>query len=283
MKVLVTGAAGFVGSHVVRHLEERGYVVLQCDVALGAHSDFMRGRLPKVDAICHLGAIGDVYACERDPLMAWRVNALGSAHVAQDAKRQGAHLVYASTWEVYDWAPTDGRLLVESDRCAPRGAYNASKYAGELAITSAVPGATLLRLGTAYGVGMRSSSVFSRFAVQARKGEPLTIQGTGEQGREFVHATDIARAFGAAIEHQYAGPLNVTGDEYVTVAQLAALVAGRYGVHVTHVDARAGDVHAARVSNALARSSILWEPTVVFADGLRGLLEDAEQKAGAAA
>lgn len=270
MKVLVTGSEGFIGKHTAQALRAAGHHVIGYDILNG--ENFTSGELPTVDAICHIGAIGDVYACASDPVLATAVNAAGTAHVANEAKRMGARLVYASTWEVYDYNP--GRRLIESDIPQPTHSYNATKYLGETLARFIYPENTLsLRLGTAYGPGLRPNSVFRIFARKGVAHEPLTIQGTGEQGREFIHVRDVAAAFVKAIESNATGSLNITGDEYITIKALALAVSKRFDVPVTFGEARPGDVHPALVDNSKAKAALDWQPAVPFEQGLAELLE----------
>ena len=219
MKVLVTGSAGFIGTHVSRALLGDGFEVTGYDqkesaepgvesvvgdfLDLEALTDAVRGN----DVIVHIGAIGDVYLAATNPELAASVNVTGSTNIALAAEAAGARVVYASTWEVYGepvYEPVD-----EKHPCEPDHPYNITKLAGERMLIAAdrlrdVP-VVALRLGTAYGLGMRPNSVFEIFIEKARKGEPITIQGDGSQGRQFTHARDIARAFVAAARERCEG------------------------------------------------------------------------------
>lgn len=151
-----------------------------------------------IDAICHLGGVGDVILAAAEPARAAAANVVGTSNLVAAARTCGVRrLVYASTWEVYgapQYQPID-----EAHPCAPDHPYNITKYAGERLALAADRlddlSTVALRLGTAYGTRMRPNSVFSRFIAAARRGEPITIQGTGLQGRQFTHARDVATGF----------------------------------------------------------------------------------------
>jgi nucleoside-diphosphate-sugar epimerase len=238
MRVLVTGGAGFLGRHVARVVQQAGHHVTVFDLAASnAGTDSICGDLTnpadclratrEADAICHLGGIGDVYLAMEDPALAAKVNVYGTANLLEAARQNGvAKLVYASTWEVYGhphYQPID-----ECHPCAPDHPYNVTKFAGELLTLSydrlkGLP-TLALRLGTAYGEGMRPNSVFSLFIARARQGQPIVIQGDGSQFRQFTHASDIGRGFTLGLESDVHGvALNIVSPERTSIRDLATL------------------------------------------------------------
>ena len=230
-----------------------------------------------VDTICHLGAIGDVYLAAEQPQLAAAVNVTGSSNVGIAAAEVGAKVVYASTWEVYgepSYQPID-----EDHPVNPDHPYNITKLAGEQLLLAAdrlqgVP-VTALRLGTAYGPGLRPNSVFRIFIDRARGGEPITIQGDGSQGRQFTYAEDIASAFDLACQSEAHGmALNVVAPTTTSIKELAELVVDRYPTELTFGEARPGDVPPALVSPALAQEILGWRAVTPFETGLGKLLED---------
>ena len=290
MRILVTGAAGFLGGHVARHLAAAGHDVRGFDkdsIPDTAYESVIGDLLDTesvtlaargVEAICHLGAIGDVYLAAEQPQLAAAVNVTGSANVALAAAEAGAKVVYASTWEVYgepQYQPID-----EDHPVSPDHPYNITKLAGEQLLLAAdrlqnVP-VTALRLGTAYGPGLRANSVFRIFIDRARAGEPITIQGDGAQGRQFTYAADIASAFELACSADVHGvAMNILAPETTSIKELAELVVDRYPTDLTFGEARAGDVPPALVSPALAEQILGWRATTDFEVGLGYLLDDA--------
>ena len=287
MKALVTGSAGFIGTHVSRALLADGFEVTGYDQKESAQpgvdsvvGDFLDlDSLTKTvtghDVIVHIGAIGDVYLAATNPELAASVNVTGSTNIALAAEATGARVVYASTWEVYGdpvYEPVD-----ERHPCEPDHPYNITKLAGERMLLAAnrlrdVP-VIALRLGTAYGLGMRPNSVFEIFIEKARNGEPITIQGDGSQGRQFTHARDIARAFVLAAKSGARGmPLNVVSEEMISIKQLAEIVTERFPTEVTYGQSRPGDVTPSYVSAARIEQTLGWKPEIAFEEGMAELL-----------
>lgn len=294
MFIIVTGGSGFLGSHVAEQLSRRGHEVAVFDVVPPAADlvttyglRFIQGDLADLesvergfagaDVVCHLGGVGDVYLAANEPYRAATLNATGTANVAEAAVRQNLKkLVYASTWEVYgkpQYEPLD-----EGHPCNPDHPYNITKYAGELLALSydhlkGLP-VLALRLGTAFGTRMRPNSVFSLFINRARNGEPLTIQGNGEQSRQFTHARDIARAFALGAESDAHGlALNTVASESTSIKQLATLVQARFPTEISFLPPRAGDISPAVVSSAKAQQVLGWSAEVSFETGLNELME----------
>ncbi len=294
MRGIITGGAGFLGSHVADHLAEAGHQIRVLDLADSTRHETVRADLLDLDAlerafagvefICHLAAVGDVYLAMERPHLAASVNVAGTANVCEAALRAGVgRVVVASTWEVYgvpQYQPID-----EQHPCAPDHPYNITKLGGErMAVAYAhfkeLP-VVALRLGTTYGTRMRPNSVFSIFARKALAREPITIQGGGAQGRQFTHARDIARGFEAALTRGETGrAYNLVADEMITIKQLAEIVVSFAPTELTYGPARVGDVPSATVSNDLAKRELGWAPRMSFRAGVEEIVE--EQRASAA-
>lgn len=286
MRGLVTGGAGFLGSHVADVLAAAGHDVTVVDIVPAkAHrsvtadlldADALATAFTGAEFVCHLAAIGDVYLAGEKPALAAQVNVTGTANVCEAALRAGVgRVVYASTWEVYgepQYQPID-----EKHPCAPDHPYNITKLAGERIAVSYAHlrdlSLTCLRLGTAYGTRMRPNSVFSIFIRRAMAGEPITIQGTGEQGRQFTHASDIGAAFALAVARSGHGECyNTVADEMITIRALAEMVVARIPTKLELAPGRQADVPSATISNAKIRAELGWSPRTNFADGLAEII-----------
>jgi UDP-glucose 4-epimerase len=159
----------------------------------------------------------------------------------------------------------------------PDHPYSITKLGGESLLLSAAQlrslSAIALRLGTAFGSGLRSNSVFRIFIDRARKEEPITIQGDGSQGRQFTHASDIANAFLLASRSDVSGvALNVVAPETVTVRELAEMVVERFPTTLTFGEPRPGDVPPALVSAERAEQVLGWKAEMPFDRGLDELI-----------
>ena len=287
MRALVTGAAGFLGGHVARHLLEEGIEVTGFDLVTGelpipwvkgdlTNVEDVRAAVRDQDVICHIGAIGDVYLAAQKPSLAALVNVVGTTRIAEAAAETGARVVYASTWEVY--GKPQHEPIDEDHPCSPDHPYSITKLAGERMLLAAdefqgVP-VVALRLGTAYGSGMRANSVFRLFIDKARRGEPIEIQGDGSQSRQFTHASDIARAFGLACRSDLHGlALNTLTTEQISIKQLAELVVARLPTGIKATAPRPGDAPSAVVSSERAREALGWEALVPFELGVESLID----------
>ena len=279
MKVLVTGAAGFLAPHVAHAFRLDGHDVRLTDVRPGDGADRIvigdftdpstaASVTQGIDVVCHLGGIGDVYLALEQPFLAASANVVGTVALLEAARSNGvAKFIYASTWEVYGepvYQPID-----ELHPCAPDHPYGITKLAGEkLALAyDALKGLPVvsLRLGTAYGTGMRGNSVFSVFIDRAMQGEPITVAGSGDQTRQFTHASDVGRAFLlAATAPVHGEAFNIVASERVSIRELAELVVAEYPTGITHVPARQGDVPSATVSSEKAGRLLAWKPDVGF-------------------
>jgi UDP-glucose 4-epimerase len=287
-RVVVTGGAGFLGSHVADALTASG-----CDTSvfdrvtsnraatvIGDLSDLegLMRAFDGADFVCHLAAVGDVYLAAEQPALAASVNVAGTANVCEAALRSRTRrVVLASTWEVYGrprYEPID-----EDHPCDPDHPYSVTKLAGELLAKSYAHLRGLdvvsLRLGTAFGTRMRANSVFQIFIRRALSGEGIVVQGSGKQARQFTHASDIGRAFVAALERSpAASTYNIVSDENTSILELAEAVSELVPTAITFGSSRPGDVPSAKVSNDRARRELGWAPMTNLRTGLQEIVAE---------
>jgi UDP-glucose 4-epimerase len=266
-RVLVTGGAGFIGSHVVDKLIAAGHEPRILDVRPSPYhpqvdtvvgdmcvlEDVLRAA-DGCDAIAHLAAAADVGEVQQDPLGSEQLNARGTACVLEAARQlEVGRVVYASTIWVY--SDVEAEHVDEATALAPPAhLYTATKLAGELYCRSYRElyrvQSTVLRFGIPYGPRARPAAVIPIFVRKALAGEPLTLAGGGLQTRRFVYVEDIADGVVAGLAPQAADrTYNLVGDEEVTIRQIAERVRDEVGdVELVLTEGRAGDFRGAEIS-----------------------------------
>jgi UDP-glucose 4-epimerase len=293
MRVLVTGGAGFIGSHVVDKLVARGitprifdivpsphHAPGEIDTYLGDLTDLeaLRAASQGCDAVIHLAAIADVNHVAADPAYAETVNSRGSFNVVEAARLEGVgRVVYGSTIWVYNAQP--GLADEDTNIGLPSHLYTATKLAGEMYCKSYSEqyglDCTILRFGIPFGPRARAAAVVPAFVKKALSGEPLTIAGDGSQGRRFVYVEDLADGVARGLAPEAANRVyNLVGDETVTVKQIARIVQELIGnVDILHVESRAGDFSGTEVSGDRAARELGWMATTPFTEGVRRYID----------
>lgn len=290
MRVVVTGGAGFIGSHVVDKLQAGGHEPRIFDLIPSPHHgddvdtvlgdlcdpDAVRRALDGCDAVMHLAAIADVDQVAKDPTLTDRVNVRGTQVLLDGARAAGVkRFVYASTIWVYGDAADPTAVDEDAPLGLPKHFYTATKIAGEMytAAYGELYGLehTILRFGIPYGPRSRPTAVVAAFTAKALAGQPLTIAGDGTQSRRFVYVEDLAEGVVASLAPAGADRIyNLVGRENVSVRAIARAVRDVVGdVPIEHVEGRAGDLRGGNVSGERAARELGWEPTTEFADGVR--------------
>jgi UDP-glucose 4-epimerase len=306
VRVLITGGAGFIGSHVVDRLlddghEARVFDVLDstdrrehCETVVGDLLDAssLLAAAEGCDAIIHLAAAADVGLVAKDPAGSESLNARGTLHVLEAARATGARVIYASTIWVYSDVVAD-EVDEDTPLALPSHLYTATKLAGEMYCHSYeklydVP-STILRFGIPYGPRARPAAVLPIFVNKALAGEALTIAGDGKQTRRFVYVEDLADGVVKALAPEAAGRIyNLVGEEDTTVSGIAEAVRSAVGdVEITYTEGRAGDFAGARVCGERAARELGWRAKTPYAEGVRRYVawhrEHAEAQAAKAA
>ncbi|HVH09631.1 MAG TPA: SDR family oxidoreductase [Gemmatimonadales bacterium] len=305
MRYLVTGGAGFIGSHLVEHLVAAGHdVTVVDDLSSGRRGNlsavrrqirFIRGTIADVnachramegiDCVFHEAAVTSVQRSVEEPLLAHRINATGTLNVLIAAREQGVRrVVYAGSTSAYGNAtalPT-----IEDHPTRPRSAYAASKLAAEdycLAFHATYGLETVvLRYFNVFGPRQDPNSQYAavvpRFIAAALTGERPTIYGDGGQTRDFVYIANVVRANVLAAQApaaRVAGQVfNVGSGVSASVNELWDRIRVLAGVRLApvHVHARAGEVRDSRAAIDKARSLVGYEPVIDLEDGLRETL-----------
>jgi UDP-glucose 4-epimerase len=311
-RALVTGGAGFIGSHLVEGLAAAGWSVrVLDDLSSGCESNLaavrdsvellvgdvrdpsaVEGALDGVSVVFHLGAIASVPASVEDPLGTGSVNLDGTLRVLEAARSAGAErVVLASSCAIYG----DAGPLPAREDAVPRPAspYAVQKAAAELyaGVYTRLHGlATVaLRYFNVYGPRQRPDSeyaaVIPRFVAACLEGKPPSIFGDGGQTRDFVSVDDAVRANLLAATRQEAigGVFNVASGVETSIADLAARICEATGVleDPSYSPARPGDVRRSVADPEAARERLGFEPEVALTEGLRRTV-DAIRSAAAA-
>ncbi|HET6505337.1 MAG TPA: NAD-dependent epimerase/dehydratase family protein [Baekduia sp.] len=287
--VLVTGGAGFIGSHVVDRLIAAGHEPrifdqrpspwhdpkdVQTIIGDLRRVEDLRRALRGCDAICHLAAAADVGEVHAHPHWATELNGGGTLNVLEAAREAGVQrVVYASTVWVYSDVPAE-EVDEATPLLPPAHLYTAGKLAGELYCRSYAElyglKTTVVRFGIPYGPRARPAAVIPSFVDRALRGEPLTIAGTGEQERSFVYVEDLADGVVRALAPQAVGKTyNLATRETTTIRELAEIVRDTVGaVDIVHTDGRAGDLRGARIDSTRAEDELGWRAHTHLRDGI---------------
>jgi UDP-glucose 4-epimerase len=294
MRVLVTGGGGFIGSHVVDRLLERGdtprifdlsaspyHSPLEVETFTGSITDPANLDLAMrdCDAVIHLAAVADVAHVLADPVLAEEVNTRGTLNVLEAACRaKVGRVVYGSTtWAYSDCA--EQAVDEETPIPAPRHLYTATKLAGETYCAGYAElydlECTVLRFGIPYGPRARAAGVVAKFTDLAFEGKALTIAGDGSQTRSFIYVEDLADGIVASLAPAGAGrTYNLSGDEVVTILEIAERVQENTdGCEIVHTPPRPGDFPGKEISNERALAEIGWKAGTSFREGVRRYVE----------
>lgn len=302
-RVLVTGGAGFIGSHLVERLLEQGKDVLVVDnyysstkaniAHLRDHPrfEFIRHDVTfplyvEVDEIYHLACPASPIHYQRDPVQTTKTAVHGSINMLGLAKRTGARILLASTSEVYGDPtvhPQREDYWGNVNTIGPRACYDEGKRCAETLFFDyrRQHGLSIkvMRIFNTYGPRMhpQDGRVVSNFIVSALSGRPLTIYGDGGQTRSFCYVDDLVRGMQALMHsaEEVTGPVNVGNPAEFTIRELAEqvndLIPTSAGIEFLPLPQ--DDPMRRQPDIALAREALGWEPRVSLAEGLPRTVE----------
>jgi dTDP-glucose 4,6-dehydratase len=301
-RALVTGGAGFLGSHLcerlldsevevdcadnlssgtrenIAHLEDRrGFRFVECDVST---PDAVR-RLPgRYDLVLHFACPASPADYLRLPLETLDVGSLGTRNMLAVAERDGARFLLASTSEVYGDPlrhPQREDYWGNVNPVGPRSVYDESKRFAEALVTAHVrvkgADAGIVRLFNTYGPRMRAHDgrAVPTFVSQALAGEPLTVAGDGRQTRSLCYVDDTVDGILLVAASHSVRPVNIGGSDEVTVGEIARRVVELTGSssRIVHVDRPTDDPQRRRPDTGLARELLGWTPRVPWEEGIK--------------
>lgn len=299
MNVLVTGGAGFIGSHIVETLVAAGHTVAVVDDLSSGKREYVPAgvafhridiRAPELgnvfqaeqpDVVNHQAAQVSVPRSTADPMHDASVNVAGLVNVLEQARRHGVRkVIFASSCAVY--GDPEQLPIGEDHPIVPLSPYGQSKWTGEqyLKLYRRLCGLkfTALRYANVYGPRQDpfgEAGVITIFVEQMMAGRPPTIYDDGEQTRDFVYVGDVARANLQALDQGDNAVYNISTGRAVTINRLFQMLrelAGHH--HEPHYDApRPGDIRHSVLDPARARRELNWQPTMPFEDGLMRTIE----------
>jgi len=306
--IVVTGGLGFIGSHTVEFLLERGYSVLVVDnMSTGDRGNLEGGKgfpgprfymadvsdwrllwegfrgFPsgEIEGIVHLAAMTGLEEVAENPWAALRVNVLGTFNILELARRLDVErVVFASSAAVYG-EPRD-TPIGESHPLKPASLYGETKVMGERLLWRFMEDygvkTVALRYFNVYGPRMRSrgyASVVYKFIASSLAGSRPVIYGDGMQTRDFVYVKDVARANMLALNSKYSGPVNIGSGTETAIIALYEKICSLTSRCATPVfrEARPGDVRRSVASIELARRVLGWRPMVSLDEGLGETIE----------
>jgi UDP-glucuronate 4-epimerase len=306
VRYLVTGVAGFIGSHLAEALQEAGHDVVGIDcftdyydpalkeenargldlLRLDLADDDLRGPLDGVDGVFHLAGQPGVRASFRDFAAYLSRNVLATQRVFEAAAAAGIRVVFASSSSVYGDAeryPTPEDVVP-----APISPYGITKLACEnlerAYVRSVSLDAVTLRYFTVYGPRQRPDMAFTRIVTALAERRPFELYGDGSVSRGFTYVADAVRATAIAMEHAPAGAVyNVGGGTEASVREAIALcerIAGR-PLEVRRLPVAAGDPRRTAADTSRIRAQLGWEPRVALEAGLKAQWEWASKRVAA--
>ena len=302
-KILVTGAAGFIGSHLAEFLLRQGHTVVGVDNYYSGQKtniellmnypqfsflnhDVTEKFTSDVDYIFNLACPASPVAYQRDPVATVKTNVLGAINVLELAKNIGCPILQASTSEVYgdpDISPQSEKYLGNVNPIGVRACYDEGKRVAETLFFDYYREydvqIQVVRIFNTYGPRMRidDGRVISNFIVQALKNEPITIYGQGQQTRSFCYVSDLVAGLISMFEKSVTvrGPVNLGNPGEFSMLELAKKVVEMTGStsELVFQELPADDPKQRCPDISLANETLGWSPKVELSEGLKTTID----------
>ena len=297
MRVLITGGAGFLGSHLCDRLIEQGHDVICLDNFFTGHKENIRQLLPhpnfelmrhdvvdpfkvEVDQIYNLACPASPVHYQFNPIKTIKTSVMGAINVLGLAKRTGARVLQASTSEVYgdpEVHPQTEDYRGHVNPIGIRACYDEGKRCAETLFFDYhrrnQVDIRVMRIFNTYGPRMdpKDGRVVSNFIVQALKGDPITVYGDGSQTRSFCYVDDLLEGMMRLMNHQsLIGPVNIGNSSEFTILELAQKVIEKTNSNskIVFEDLPQDDPLQRKPDITLAREALNWEPRIALEEGL---------------
>ncbi|MBE9076899.1 SDR family oxidoreductase [Romeria aff. gracilis LEGE 07310] len=309
MRILVTGGAGFIGSHLIDRLMEQNHEVICVDNFYTGHKrnllrwkdhpyfevirhDITEEIRLEVDQIYHLACPASPVHYQYNPVKTIKTNVMGTLNMLGLAKRVKARFLLASTSEVYgdpEIHPQPETYRGNVNPIGIRSCYDEGKRVAEtLAFDYHRQNDVEIRVArifNTYGPRMLESDgrVVSNFVVQALRGNPLTIYGDGSQTRSFCYVSDLVEGLMRLMNGDHLGPINLGNPDEYTILELAQAVQNMVNpdVALKYEPLPQDDPRRRKPDIVLAKQLLDWQPTVPLNQGLERTVDDFRQRLGA--
>ncbi|AKE66198.1 dTDP-glucose 4,6-dehydratase [Microcystis aeruginosa NIES-2549] len=302
MRILVTGGAGFIGSHLIDRLMEQGHEVICLDnFYTGTRRNIVKWlgnpyfelirhditepiRL-EVDQIYHLACPASPIHYQYNPVKTIKTNVLGTMYMLGLAKRVKARFLLASTSEVYgdpDVHPQTEEYRGNVNCIGPRSCYDEGKRVAETLAFEYYRehkvDIRVARIFNTYGPRMLENDgrVVSNFVVQALRGEPLTVYGQGSQTRSFCYVSDLVEGLMRLMNGDFIGPVNLGNPDEYTILELAQVIQGMINpeAELVYKPLPEDDPKQRQPDITRAKTYLDWSPTIPLRQGLKMTIED---------
>lgn len=302
MRILVTGGAGFIGSHLIDRLMEQGQEVICLDnFYTGTRRNIVKWlgnpyfelirhditepiRL-EVDQIYHLACPASPIHYQYNPVKTIKTNVLGTMYMLGLAKRVKARFLLASTSEVYgdpDVHPQTEEYRGNVNCIGPRSCYDEGKRVAETLAFEYYRehkvDIRVARIFNTYGPRMLENDgrVVSNFVVQALRGEPLTVYGQGSQTRSFCYVSDLVEGLMRLMNGDFIGPVNLGNPDEYTILELAQFIQGMINpeAELVYKPLPEDDPKQRQPDITRAKTYLDWSPTIPLSQGLKMTIED---------